>query len=148
MIRLAAEQLLGDVVAGHLVGGRRQRGDGNPGEERAQTAQVLVFRAEGRAPLRDAVGLVDGEEAYMQAIERRQHALGHQPFRGYVEKACLARCGAAPGRDIVGTAIRRVDTVRRDPGEPERRHLVLHQRDQRRHHNCETAHDQRGDLET
>ena len=32
VLRLAAEQLLGDVVAGHLVSGRRQSDNGNPGE--------------------------------------------------------------------------------------------------------------------
>ena len=35
---LAAEQALGDILAGHFVGGRRQRGDGNPGEELPQPA--------------------------------------------------------------------------------------------------------------
>ena len=147
VLRLAAEQLFGDVVAGHLVGRRRQRRDRDAGEERAQPAQILVFRAEGRAPLRDAVGFVDGEEFHRQAVERRQHALGHQPFRGHVEKPRLARRGAAPGRDIVGAAVRRVDAVRRDPGEPERGDLVLHERDQRRHHHREPVHDQRGNLE-
>ena len=144
----AAEELLGDVVPGHLVGGRRQRRDRDAGEQIAQPAQILVLGPEGRPPLRDAMRLVDGEQAYMQAIERRQHALGHQPFRGHVEKACLSRRGPAPGRDIVGAALRRVDAVRRDPGEPEGGDLVLHQRDQRRHHHRETAHDQRRDLET
>ena len=91
---------------------------------------------------------INGEQLDRQAGQRRQHRLGHQPFRGHVEKALLACRGAVPGRDIVGAALRRVDAVRRDPGEPERGDLVLHQGDQRRYHHREPLHDQRGDLET
>ena len=146
LLCLATEELVCDVAPGHLVGRGRQRRDRDAGEELAQAAQVLVFRAEGRAPLRDAVGLVDGEEPDRQAGERRQHALRHQPLRGHVEKPRLARRGAAPGGDVTAPIVRRVDAVRRDAREPERRHLVLHQGDQRGHHHRETVHDQRGDL--
>ena len=62
----ATEQPLGHVLAGHFVGGCRERGDGNPGEEFPQPAQILVFGAEGRAPLGDAMGLVDGEQRHRQ----------------------------------------------------------------------------------
>ena len=58
----AREQLLGDVAARHLVGGRGQCRDGNPREERAQPAELRVLRPECRTPLRDAVRLVDGEQ--------------------------------------------------------------------------------------
>ena len=125
----AAEQLVHDVDPGHLVGRGRQRRDRDAGEELAQAAQVLVFRAEGRAPLRDAVGLVDGEERDRQAGEGRQHALGHQPFRSHVEEPRLARRRAAPGGDVVAAVVRGVDAVRRDTREPERGHLVLHEGD-------------------
>ena len=73
---------------------------GTPGKRSAQTAQVLVLGPEGGAPLRDAVGFVDGEEGDGQACESRQHALGHQPLRGHVEEPRLARRCAAPGGDI------------------------------------------------
>ena len=38
LLDLAAEQLVHDVVPGHLVGGRRQRGERNAGKERPQPA--------------------------------------------------------------------------------------------------------------
>ena len=143
----AAEQPVRDVVPGHLVGGRRQRGEGNAGKEVPQPAQVGVFRPEGRAPLRDAMRLVDGEQPDRQALQRPQHALGHQPFRGHVEQPRPARLNPAPGGQVPVAAVPRMDAVRRDAREPERRHLVPHQRDQRRYHDRQPVHDQCRDLE-
>ncbi len=88
----------------------RQRRDRNAGKEGAQPEQILVFRPEGRTPLRDAVGLVDGEEPDRQAGERRQHALGHHPFRGHVEKPRPARRPPL-GRHIGVPVVRGVDAV-------------------------------------
>ena len=143
----AAEQLVRDVVARHRVGGRRQRRDRDAGKQLAQPAEVLVFRPEGRAPLRDAVRLVDGEQPHRQAGERRQHALGHQPLRRHVEKPRLSRSGAAPRRDVLRPAVARVDAVGRDARQPERGDLVPHQRDQGGHHHREPVQDKGGDLE-
>ena len=143
----AAEQPVRDVVPGHLVGGRRQRGEGNARKQLPQPAQVGVFRPEGRAPLRDAVGLVDGEQRHRQPLQCGQHALGHQPFRGHVEQPCLPRRRTPPGGKVLLAVVAGVNAVRRDAGEPQRRHLVLHQRHQRRHHDRETVHDQGRDLE-
>ena len=61
-VHLAAEQQLGNVLAGNGIGGGGERRDGDAGEQMPEAAQVLVFGAEGRTPLRDAVGLVDGEQ--------------------------------------------------------------------------------------
>ena len=144
---LAAEQPVRDVVPGDLVGGRRQRGERNAGKQRPQPAQVGVFRPEGRAPLRDAVGLVDGEQRHRQPLQRRQHALGHQPLRRHVEQPRPPGRRSPPGGPVLVGGVARVEAVRRDAGEPQRRHLVPHQRDQRRHHHRESVHDQRRDLE-
>ena len=147
LLDLAAEKLLRDVLARHLVGGRGQRGDRHPGEALAQPAQLRVLGAKRRAPLRDAVGLIDREQRDRQPRKRREHALGHQPFRGHVEQPRLARRGASPRRHVPGALIARVDPVCRDAGELERRDLVPHQRHQRRHHHRETVTDQRRHLE-
>ena len=143
----AAEQPVRDIVPGHLVGGRRQRGERNAGKEVPQPAQVGVFRPEGRAPLRDAMRLVDGKQPDRQALQRPQHALGHQPFRRHVEQPRGARLNPAPGGLHPVAVVPGMDGVRGDAREPERRHLVLHQRDQRRHHDREAVHDQCRDLE-
>ena len=120
---------------------------GDAGEENAQAAEVLVFRPEGRAPLRDAVGLVNGEEPDREPGERLQHTLRHQPLGRHVEEPCPALRRPAPGRDVGAPVVRRVDAVGRDARQPERGHLILHQGDQRGHHHGEPIHDQGGDLE-
>ena len=144
---LAAEQPVRDVVPGDLVGGRRQRGERNARKQLPQPAQVGVFRPEGRAPLRDAVSLVDGEQRHRQPFQRRQHGFGHQPLRRHVEQPCPARRRPPPGGPVLLAVVAGVNAVRRDAREPQRRHLVPHQRDQRRHHHRQPVHDQRRDLE-
>ena len=143
----AAEELLGDVAAGHLVGGRGQGRDGDPRKQLAQPAELRVLRPERRAPLRDAVRLVDGDQPQRQPRKRRQHPLGHQPLRRHVEQPRLARRRAAPGGRVVGPRVPRMDAVGGHACEPERRHLVPHQRDQRRDHHREPVHHQRRHLE-
>ncbi len=64
----------------------------------------------------------------------------------HVEDARLARGRAAPGGDVLLPRARRVDGLRRDAREPERRDLVLHQGDQRRDHHGQPAQHQRRHL--
>ena len=116
----SAEQLVHDSVPRHLVGGRRQRRDGDAGEEFAQPAEVVVFGPEGRVPLRDGVGLVNGEERDRELGERRQHALRHQPLGRHIEKPRPALRRTAPGRDVGAPVVRGVDAVGRDARRPER----------------------------
>ena len=145
-LRVAGEQLRRDVLAGDLVGRCRQRRGGNAGEDLPQAGEALVFGAEGGTPLRDAVGLVDGDQADVEPSERRQHALGHQPFRRHVEEPRLARGGAPPRGDVVGAVARRVDGIGRDAGETQCRHLIAHQGHQRRDDDGDAALDQRRHL--
>ena len=51
-----------DVLERRVVGGRRERHDGDDREARPQLGQLHVLGAEVVAPLTDAVRLVDGEE--------------------------------------------------------------------------------------
>ena len=60
---IAGEELCRDVLAGDLVGGRREGSNGNAGEYLAQTRKILVFRAERRPPLGNAMSLVDRDQA-------------------------------------------------------------------------------------
>ena len=45
-LRIVVKQLRRDVPAGDLVGGRRERRDGDVGEDLPQAGEVTVFRAE------------------------------------------------------------------------------------------------------
>ncbi len=56
----------------------------------AQLAELQVLGPEVVAPLRDAVGLVDGEQRQRRAVEQTEHPLGHQPLRRDVEQVELA----------------------------------------------------------
>ena len=56
-----------DVLARHLVRRRGQRQYRHVGEPRAEGGERRVFRPEGRAPLRNAVRLVDGKQRNRQA---------------------------------------------------------------------------------
>ena len=144
---LAVEELLQDVLAGDLIGGRGQCRDRHAGKERRQAAQVTVFRPERRAPLGDAVGLVDRDQPHLQLGERGQHALGHQPLGRHVEDPGLAPRGPAPGGDVLVPAALGVDRVGRDPGQAQGGDLVVHQGDQGRDHHGQPAQNQRRHLE-
>ena len=147
-LHLAAEQALGDVLASDGVGGGGQRRDGNAREKVPEPAQVFVFGAERRTPLRDAMSLVHGEQLDGKPAQGLQHTLGHEPLRCHVQQPRLARGGPAPCGDVGGPGIGRVDGVRRHSGEAQRRHLVLHQRHERRHDHGQAAQGQRRDLKT
>ena len=67
-----AQGELGDDVAADLLGGGGGVGvDGGVGEELAQPAQLAIFGAEIVAPVADAMGLVDGEGADADLLQKR-----------------------------------------------------------------------------
>ena len=66
-LRLAAEDLAHDVAPRRLVRRRGEGADGNAGEGLPQALQHVVFRPEGRTPLRNAMRLVDGDELSRRA---------------------------------------------------------------------------------
>src|SRR5690606_32729402 len=135
--RVPQPQLLDDVAADGRRGGG---GDGENGrgpapgacEEGPDGRDAAVGRAEVVAPLRDAVGLVDGEEGDVQAGRPRPEQLRLQPLGRHVEEAVAAELGV--GEALVEGA-RAEGGRERDGGDAargERLHLVLHQRHERR----------------
>ncbi len=143
---IAAEQPGDDVVTGDRVGGGRQRGDRHTGKGIPQPREVGVFRAEGGAPLRDAMRFVDGKQLRVQPGQRSQHLPGHQPFRRQIEQLCLAVTDAVPGGDVFVARQRGIDRLGGDAVDPQRRNLVFHQRHQGRDHHRQPVHDERGHL--
>jgi hypothetical protein len=73
-----------DDVATDILGRRRGQGDrGRVAEALAEVADLRVFRSEVVAPLADAMGLVDREQAHARAVEdavelARGQALGRE----------------------------------------------------------------------
>ena len=88
-LAVAGEKLFDDVAARRFVGGRGHRADRHAGKGGAQFLQHVIFRPEGRAPLRDAMRLVDGEERHADLLQGGDHTACHQPFRRHVENAHL-----------------------------------------------------------
>ncbi len=104
--RLGEPEASAHVVARLGVGGRRAGDDRHVGEQLAQAAQVDVLGTEVVAPLRDAVGLVDGKQGECgvtlgaraaraavgaaEAPQALQKAVGHESFGRYVEQIELA----------------------------------------------------------
>ena len=144
---MAGEQLRRDIGARAFVRRRGQRHDGHARERLAQARQRFVVRAERRAPLRDAMRFVDCDQTHRQFGERRQHLCRHQPFGRKIEKPRLPARGAAPGGDVVIAIARGVDRVGRHTRELQRRHLILHEGDQRRDDDGQAAQYQRRHLE-
>ena len=124
-------ELLHDVLAGRTVGGRRQGEARHAGIALPQHAQLLVFRPEIVAPLRDAMGLVDGEQADPAAIQNVEEPVGQKPFRRHVDEVEVPRLDAPlnGARLVIRNA--GIQRRRRDSELAQRLDLVLHQRDER-----------------
>ncbi len=146
-VRGPDEQLAGDLVAGRRVRCGRH-GDCLEGAQRLHNlAQAQIFGAEIVPPLRYAMGFVDGEAADRKALEVGDHVVTQQPFRGDIKKAqrCLSEAARDPaalvrfGRGIEGRGL--------DSELAKLRHLVAHQRDQRRDDQRQAFPDNRRELE-
>ena len=139
-------QPLGDVAAGRLVGGRRQRQQRHLREALLEDAERLVVAAEIVAPLRDAMRLVDREQrdpAAPQHVEAMRH---HQPLRRHVQESSAPSRAA---RSIAAASPRRQRGIQRGgahAGLAQRVDLVLHQRDQRRDDDADPGPQQRRQL--
>jgi hypothetical protein len=145
-LRSADTQLGADVLARARVGRRRDRQPRDIREDLRQPPQHPVLGAEVVSPLADAVRLVDGDHGQGHAGQTLQHGGLHEPLRGEVEQVELAAVDPRPGlrpRVRIGHGIQ---PRRGDPGLGQRRHLVGHQRDQRRDDQANPRPHQRGDL--
>ncbi|CUJ50421.1 Uncharacterised protein [Achromobacter sp. 2789STDY5608628] len=130
VVRVGQRQALGDLGAGLGGGGGRQRDTRHIGPALVQHRQAQVFRAEIVAPLRDAVGLVDGEQRDVAAFQQLQAAVGQQALGRHVQQVQLA--GQESLLDVAGHApfLRRVEEGGAHAEFGQRVDLVLHQRDQ------------------
>ena len=153
-----ADQLLGvaqaelrDDVAPHARG--RGRGVGVQADRRpalAQPRELAILGTEVVAPLADAVRLVDGDEAdraRRQQIQEPIGAIADQPLGRDIQQLILALAHAARHFRLALRRHRAVVAGRRHAVADQRVDLVLHQRDQRRHHHRQAFAGDRRRLE-
>ncbi len=142
----ACEQPGGDIAARRLVGGRGE-GDGLGDAERvAKRCEVHVIGAEVVAPLRDAVRLVDREHRGLRGAEHRHHLRLGEPFRRDVGEPQFAPRDLFGDVAVLGKIVGRIERGGGDAVALELRHLVAHQRDQRRDDDGEPVAHQRRKL--
>ena len=111
---------------------RRQCEARRVAERPPHVAEAQVVGAEVVAPLAQAVRLVDGEAAHADLLHGGQEAVDPEALGGHVQEPNLA--GAHPREPALPFVAfeQAVDAGRRQPTLAQRRHLVVHQRDQRR----------------
>ena len=132
---LAQMQPLDDLLPGAQIGGGGERHPRNGREPLGERRQGQILGAEIVAPFAHAMGLVDGEQRQPHApdhlVEEARH---HQPFRRHVQE--IEGAGRDGAGDAVDFALRSPPNSRppRDAALAERLDLILHQGDQRRHH--------------
>jgi hypothetical protein len=146
--RRAQLQLGGDVAADARGGSGGEGMQADAGKPVAHRPELPVLRPEIVAPLADAVRLVDRDVRHpAEPLDERLAALTGQPLRRHVEQGVTPLTDAGRDRRLPVGAHRAVVERRLDAVFDQRVDLVLHQRDQRRHHQAQPAADQRRRLE-
>jgi hypothetical protein len=139
-------QLFEDVVPHALCGAGREGGDGLVGKVLPQRAELAVFGPEFVTPFGNAVGFVDGEEGQRNPPQPPDGVGARQTFRRKVEQAEGSLLGRAHDGALFFGRLGAIKKRGRDAHIAELRHLVLHQRDERRDHHHGTGQRQRGQL--
>src|SRR6266704_1952373 len=144
--RVVELQARDDFAPRGLVGGRGERDARNRRMALGEQRELDVLRPEIVPPLRNAVRLVDGEEREPRALEQTQEARRHQPLRRDVEQVEPAREQLALDLRRRLRVERRIEAGRFHARFAQRRHLVVHQRDQGRDDDAAALAHQRRDL--
>ena len=135
-------------VGHHPFGGRgRERDHRHLREVLPQVADGQVGRPEVIPPLRDAMRFIDGDEGDGETIHACPEQVRPKSFRRHVQEVTMAQCTVLQGHvELLPTHAR---SERHGPHSPlaQTLHLVLHEGDERGHHEAATALHQRGQLE-
>ena len=135
-----------DFLPGEIVGGGGERNAWHLRKLVGQTAETDVFGPEVVPPLRNAVGLVDGDQPQPCLMQQGQTAFGKQPLGGHVEQLQLATAHLALHRSGFLRRQGGVEIGGRHAQFAQRGHLVLHQGDERRDHHGHAIAHQGGNL--
>ena len=129
------------------LGGRGGEGDArHVGPALGELGEREVVGAEVVAPLRHAVRLVDREEGDAAALEEPLGGLGVEPLGRDVEQVELARQVGAFDLGPLGRLLAGVEVGGAHAVAHEGVDLVVHERDEGRHHDARALAQQRGDL--
>ena len=139
-------QRMQDVGARARIRGGGQGDARHAGEAFRQAGERAVFRAELVAPLRDAMRLIDGEQRELEMRQPIHRAACEQSFRRDIEQVELLLDQVAGDRAGFGGVQFGVQRAGRHAELAQRRHLVIHQRNQRRDHHGGAAPAQRRHL--
>ena len=108
--------------------GRQHRPSGQRGHERRNTQ---IAGPEVLSPLRDAVRLIHRHQRNVQRSHKLLESLVFQPLRRHIQQTASASPQHTPHPPGLLQVLGAVKKGGRDPCRFQRRHLVLHQRDQR-----------------
>ena len=127
-------QLLDDIAAHALGGGRGIGVKAGVAETRLELRQLPVFQPEVMAPLTDAMRLVDREGADAQTRGKLEKTRRQQPFRCDEYEMMTAGGDLALGIAKLGEVHPAMQGDGGIAAGAQRIDLILHQRDERRHH--------------
>ena len=146
LARPVQSQPLDDLLACARVGGGGKRDARHLRKAFLQDRQLAILRTEIVSPLRNAVRLVDGEQRSFDSLEQPKKALREEAFGRNVKQLELAGDQAALDLPLVLAGQARVEVCRGHAGFAQVVDLVLHQGNQRRHHDGGAWSKQRGNL--
>ena len=139
-------ELLHDVRRHPIRRRRRQRRHRRIRETTRQLRELPVVGPKLVPPLRDAVRLIDRDQLRRRRVHQVREALRVDPLGSHVEQPGLPAPHPHLNLKRLLRRQRAVQKIRRRPVRPQRPHLVLHQRDQRRHHQRQPLPQQRRQL--
>ena len=119
-----------DILYDGGSGGGGESQDGGVGNEFADLGDFEVGGTEIVAPLGDAVGLVDGDEADVHVTELRLEEVGGQAFGRDIENLHGTENAVFEGDDDLFAGESRIDGSGTDATATEVLNLVLHQGDE------------------
>jgi hypothetical protein len=124
----------------------RERHGLQPAEFVLQGGQHQIFGTEIVAPLRDAVRLIDRQQTDLGTLEKRDRVRLGEPLRRHIDEAQRASRDLLQDAAVFVEVIRGVEARGGNAVAPQLRHLVAHQRDERRYDNREPIAHQRRQL--
>ena len=144
--RLLQLQTLGNIALGAFIGGCRQRHTWYMGKQLGQLPQLQVLGTEVMPPLRHTVRLINGEQRYLQTLQKIQSTRLEQTFGGQIEKVQLTPAQLCGNLSLLIIAERRIQRGCLETQLVQGGDLIIHQRNQGRNHHSHTVTQQPGHL--